>query len=417
MTISDRENNRLFLRQKKQVLCRRNNWRNCFFRSVTMFFLLILVGITGIVPVKAAEKNIPFREFPIASIWNTGITQTGINLPLRSFLSKAVPRGTSFFIDRRIDPATPVSVSFENTPFLKGVESLLSDELGLEIFVLDNILYVGPKKSAGTLMFLIHFNRRQLEKTDSALTDNLLKKSSLDISYASTSHDILTKLAQEGKNLHWNNLKRFPFDCWDESKLPPLPLIDQITLVLVGFDCRLEIDNDQKELNFIRCQNSEKLELLLPKNKLKNFDPQIPANCQKEEVSSRPGFVRIFGPMEDLVQLESQMVQHQQDRYLNSAKGSVARKTTAEKKGKISGKKKIISGKVENSDLEHLFIYLQKNLNVTFRLDVSLAAKGISSKTRVSCSFDESDASEAAKKIADELKVQFRWEDNNICFY
>lgn len=416
MTFLARESKQLSIRQKKGGLRRCNNRGACFFQIVAILFLLIIIGVISTVSVAAAEKRSVFREFSIASVWNTGITLTGTNLPLRDFLSKAVPQGASFFIDRRIDPAIPVTVSFDNTSFLAGVETLLSEKLGLEIFILDNVIYIGPKKSAGTLMLLIRLNRQQLEKVDSALAGNLLKKSSLDIPYASTSRDILMKFAHQGK-FQWSNLKRFPFDCWSDSKLPPLPLIDQISLVLVGFDCRLEIDKDQKEFKFLRCQRTETLKLFLPKNKLKNSDQSISASCQIEEEVSRPGFVCVSGPMEDLVQLESQTVKSQQNRYFNFTKGTVARPATVERKKKMSGTKKIISGEVKNTNLENLFRYLQKNLDVAFRLEESLSEKGISYKTQISCSFEKSDASDAAKKIAKELNIHFRWEENNICFY
>ncbi len=363
---------------------------------------------------RAADSGISNHEFSVAPVWNSAVTQTISNIPLREFLLKALPKGTSFFLDRRIDPSISISVSFDNISFLKGFDSVLREK-GLEIFVLDKVLYIGPEDSAGTLALLRDLNRAQLINADKGLKFALQKKSSLDVPFAASSRDILTRLAEKG-NFEWVDLNRFPFDCWNEMKLTSLPLIDQVTLILVGFDCRMEADQEKGKFRFVRNKPSDSVKLVLSKNKAQNIDPDLLLKFLRKETQKSAGEVEMSGTFTDLVRLMSKLIRTQKEIYFNSSK-AIARDFDSSKNKKIFGKTKVVSGEIKNVSLEQLFSHLQKSLDVVFLLDPVLSQKGITVQTRITCFFDKADSDTAAEIISKKLKIQYRQENGSVLFY
>ncbi|MDO5567152.1 MAG: hypothetical protein Q4G59_10890, partial [Planctomycetia bacterium] len=75
-----------------------------------------------------------------------------------------------------------------------------------------------------------------------------------------------------------------------------------------------------------------------------------------------------------------------------------------------------VSGTIENKTLEDVFAAIGPAFDVTLKLDESLAARGITLKTRISCKFDRAGLKSVLDVVAAELNARHEQKDNEVVF-
>jgi len=150
--------------------------------------------------------------------------------PLHTVVQRLVEHAKlAIFVDRRIDPSTPITISSEGD----GVSLLseLAQQHGWGVSSLGDVLYLGPRKSARDLRSL----HARAKLYSQRLAKPLSKKSALRWDRLAQPRSTIEKrLAAE--NLRLANPQAVPLDLWPQSQLPAMPLSEQLTLLLVGFD-------------------------------------------------------------------------------------------------------------------------------------------------------------------------------------
>jgi hypothetical protein len=170
------------------------------------------------------------------------------NVPLKHGLTQfAKAYRIGLFIDRRIDPDMPISFSMDNQN-IKTILQKFAESANLSCYFFDALVYIGPREMHSVLPELLNKNRNLITQLPPAVRAKLQKKIALKIPLLSEPKIILKKIATQNQ-FSWQNLDELPHDIWDENSLPPMPLNELLTLILIGFNSSYDINPPNKNIN------------------------------------------------------------------------------------------------------------------------------------------------------------------------
>ena len=169
--------------------------------------------------------------------------------PLRERLSElARQQGISVFLDRRVDPRTPISLAASNVT-MEQLLLQLCDQQELGFCRLGDSFYLGPKRAAKHLLISSEDTSKvaQASKTRRKAPPALLKKAAFSWPDLTTPEEVLNVLI-EGANLKLENADLLPHDLMASGNIPPLTLGQRLRLLLIQFDLDYELERDSKTL-------------------------------------------------------------------------------------------------------------------------------------------------------------------------
>ncbi|MGA2035759.1 MAG: hypothetical protein ABSG68_26220, partial [Thermoguttaceae bacterium] len=170
--------------------------------------------------------------------------------PLRPALEGlARAQHVGLLIDRRVDPGQKLDVQLSATPLLQALREALENR-HLDVSVLGPVVYVGPAEAAARLRTLAALRLEDTERLPAAVARKLLQAQPMSWRDFATPRDLLQKLGQQAR-LEIAELDRVPHDLWAAADLPPLPLLDRITLIVVQFDLTFEIASDGRQVRLV----------------------------------------------------------------------------------------------------------------------------------------------------------------------
>jgi hypothetical protein len=187
---------------------------------------------------------------PVSIVWQ--------NNPLRNALT-AVSRTqrVAILIDRRVDPNQKLDLKLTDTP-LHSVLQTIADRCGLEVARLNNVVYFGPRSAAAQL----RPSSAALAQAARRLPKPAQRKFFLSKPMAwedlATPRDLLTLLARQN-NLELAGLDRVPHDLWAAADLPPMTLVDRLSLIALQFDLAIEISDDGQRLELTPAKSQKNL--------------------------------------------------------------------------------------------------------------------------------------------------------------
>jgi hypothetical protein len=146
----------------------------------------------------------------------------------------------AIFLDRRIDPGQPIEFSARELP-LESILRRIAAESDAEIAIFGSIVYVGPSESAARLATIAALRRQDIAKVQAEARARLLRATTWQWEELSEPRQLLSELAREA-NVKVQNADVLPHDLWPAVSLPPLPWVDRLTLLIVGFALTFEID-------------------------------------------------------------------------------------------------------------------------------------------------------------------------------
>ena len=176
------------------------------------------------------------------------VSLTWQEVPLATALERlAATQSLAVWLDRRIDPSTPINLTAVDQP-LGEVLDALSKQAGAAAVPFAGIVYLGPQPTADELTTLAELAREPLAKAPTAVRTAWLKPTPWSAPRLSQPRALLASLAADAETslLHAD---RIPHDLWPARELPALAAIDRAVLLLAGFDltCRLAADGRQLE--------------------------------------------------------------------------------------------------------------------------------------------------------------------------
>ncbi len=176
---------------------------------------------------------------PIDAFWS--------NSPLRAAiagLSRA--QQVAILIDRRVDPDQKLSLSVKDVP-LQTVLQMIADRCGLGVSRLGAVVYVGPPSAAGRLRPIAAAFGQAVQQLPTAAQRKFFQAKAFAWEDLSSPRDLLTRLGQQN-GVEISGLERMPHDLWAAADLPPLSLVDRLTLVAAQFDLTFKIAADGTRL-------------------------------------------------------------------------------------------------------------------------------------------------------------------------
>lgn len=164
---------------------------------------------------------------------------------LREGISRlATTQQVAILLDRRIDPSLSLTVTLQNLP-LQSVLDEIAKRASAEKSVVGSVTYLGPPDDARRLATVAALKRRDAQLLPADTKSRWLKSSPVEWPRLSRPRDLATVLvATAGAQLL--NPEQIPHDVWPATSLPALPLVDQLSLLLVQLDLQLDISRDGK---------------------------------------------------------------------------------------------------------------------------------------------------------------------------
>ena len=165
--------------------------------------------------------------------------------PIREALTALEQQsGQTLWLDRRIDPAFPVSGTFQNA----SAEQILQEALRPSPFrvsqLTDGLLFTAPENTAILLRTLLAKKRHELrENLPSSDQKKWLTERSVAWDHLTEPKAVLEKLAKTMK-FEIRDLSKLPHDLWPER--PPMHIsgLDAALLILIQFDLTLEFTSE-----------------------------------------------------------------------------------------------------------------------------------------------------------------------------
>ena len=364
-------------------------------------------------------------------IWTTTADFELKDLPVLDLLEmRARIDGFTFLLDRRIDPALPITYSNRSVPLARGLTEALA-AVKLEAFFLDSFLYVGPPGSVGTFLLDRALRREKLATLSNPAQGRLKTPISLDGEDGCVPSELLAEAAKK-IDFSWEKVRTMPFDCWRPLHVPPIPAEDLFSLLLIGFDVSWRIDDQKPVLYPVSRKAQGEVTIGFERGELAGIDRQAYPDIRWESVIDK---LKATGPFEDLADIEYQIALERMRQALGAGKDSgpprpsdQARATegpppSAKRSGNRSHQRggepdttRILSGELRQIPLGSVFESFRSQLGLECLLDPSAENAGVTLDTRVTCRFDQADRRKAIKILADALGLTVKIKGNTVLF-
>jgi hypothetical protein len=170
--------------------------------------------------------------------------------PLRESLQRlSQAQQVAVLLDRRVDPGRKVQLKVSRAP-LRDVFAELASRQQMGFCLFGPVAYFGPPSAAARIRTLSAQRTQESRRLPPAAGRTLLQPKALAWADLATPRDILAHLAQQN-GLTLDGLNRVPHDLWAAADLPPLTLVDRLTLVAAQFDLTFSLSADGRTVTLL----------------------------------------------------------------------------------------------------------------------------------------------------------------------
>jgi hypothetical protein len=164
--------------------------------------------------------------------------------PLRSAVENlSQAQGVAVFLDRRVDPNQKLALHLKETP-LETVFQKAADRLGLGMAQVGSVIYLGPPQAAHSLRPVIQTLERSVRMLPRDRQRTLFQAKPLVWQDFASPRELLQTLA-EG-NFELDGLDKIPHDLWVAANLPPLTLVERLSLIAIQWDQTFDVSPNGK---------------------------------------------------------------------------------------------------------------------------------------------------------------------------
>lgn len=162
-------------------------------------------------------------------------------------LGKALERLTEtgsleLWLDRRVDPTQRVSTTFSDVLVEDAIDDLVK-QYKLSALRIGNLVYVGPPRTARGLAALLLQARAAPTEASPQVLEKWRRATPVRWPRLTQPGQLLEKLLADA-GVKFTGLEQVPHDLWAQRNSSPLPLSDQVVLILAGFDLTCDISTD-----------------------------------------------------------------------------------------------------------------------------------------------------------------------------
>jgi hypothetical protein len=170
--------------------------------------------------------------------------------PLRNALENlARNKKVAVLIDRRIDPGQKLEISINQTP-LKDAMTSIAKKYGLDFSMIGPVAYFSPPGAAQRARALVALRQEDVRRLAPAVMKKYLQTKTMAWDDFATPRNLLEKLGvQNGFEIA--GLEQIPHDLWAAADLPPLGIIERITLIAGQYDLTFAISADGNRITLL----------------------------------------------------------------------------------------------------------------------------------------------------------------------
>lgn len=171
-------------------------------------------------------------------------------VPLRDAVGRMRPLfDEAVFVDRRIDPNTRISLDMTATGTAQVVTEIAAKH-GWGPSRVGGVAYLGPDKVARVLGRVIDARKAEVAKLPAEERTIFERKRPLKWPRLTEPRELVTELIEKNG---WRvaDAERIPHDLWSAGELTQLTLVEQLTLLLVGFNLTFEIQPAEQTIRIV----------------------------------------------------------------------------------------------------------------------------------------------------------------------
>jgi len=311
------------------------------------------------------------------------------------------------WLDRRVDNRLEVELTARNQTG-REVVSALADQHGLAVVSLDELAYVGPSDTAGDLRTLAAIARQTVSRMPPALKQRWLRKSSIRWRRLNEPRRLAVDLV-ESAGAELINPDAIPHDLWPERESASMPRVDQLVLLLFGFDLTCEFSPDGRQIRIapivrpIHLTNDYQAS---PRqiNVVQSFLHQWPDAVMER----KRGGVRLHAGWE-----EHQHVRRFLGLDLQQPERQVAGRSQPQRSGARNGGRRVFTLQLDDQPLGAVLDQLSAQLGITVEWSAELDQTALRQR-RVSCSVRNANSNHLLQAVLEAATLTYRRTDKGI---
>ncbi len=295
-------------------------------------------------------------------------------------------------IDRRVDPGQKLELQLNELP-LEAVLHEIARRQELGVSLLRSVVYFGPPRASSRLRTIAAMRTEEIRRLPVGLQRRFLLPKRFGWDDFATPRELLAELAEQG-GLEIEGAHRVPHDLWAAADLPPLSLVDRLTLILVQFDLTFQLSGDAKTLGLVPLPD----EVALTRGYPGGPDPK--ATAKKYAALVPQARIKV---VDGQVYVSGLLEAHER---LSSAGRPPKQPTPGPAGGSFADKRFTL--RVQQQPAEALLQALAEKLSLDFRIDRrALREAGISLETRVSLSVKDATIDELLSEVLRPIGLKF----------
>jgi hypothetical protein len=167
--------------------------------------------------------------------------------PIREYLLNfARTQRVAVLLDRRVDPDRKLTLTVRDEPVVAVLQTIAADG-NLRAAVLGNVVYVGPPTSAERIRTVVELRRQEIAALGAVVSRRFAEQAPMAWQDLDSPRELLDELARQN-GIEIVNLDRVPHDLWAACQLPPLSLVERLTLILHQFDLTFQTAPDGRRV-------------------------------------------------------------------------------------------------------------------------------------------------------------------------
>lgn len=176
---------------------------------------------------------------PVSVLWAD-------NTLRQSLLDFGRAQQIAVYLDRRIDPGGKLDLAARNMPIGEILREV-ARQRNLGVSILGDVVFISLPHSARRVATVAELRCQDLQNLGKASARKFAAEERFAWSDFATPREILQQLA-ESHGLEVVNLEQIPHDLWPAANLPPMTLVDRLTLVLEQFDMTFQVAADGRRI-------------------------------------------------------------------------------------------------------------------------------------------------------------------------
>jgi len=172
----------------------------------------------------------------------TGSSKSG--WPLREKLAGlARANQVAILLDRRVDPGQKLAQSIDGDQPLRDAFFQIAQDRALGVCLLGPVMYFGPMRPVSRMRTVAEMRREEVAKLSPAARSRFSDRRPVKWDDLATPRELLQQAA-DSSGVKIAGVDRVPHDLWAAADLPPLDLIERLTLIAGQFDLTFQLSPD-----------------------------------------------------------------------------------------------------------------------------------------------------------------------------